>query len=78
MATSPDATIQQTIYKTHQNLSQNDPNYCRYLALILSSSGPEGAPPSVRQPAGLALKNLLDENFAKIPMKSIYYIQGKL
>ena len=38
----------------------------------------QGAPASVRQPAGLALKSHLDANFAAIPMPTIYYIEERL
>ena len=46
--------------------------------MLLSLTEVDGAPASVRQPAGLALKSHLDANFAAIPMQAIYYIEERL
>ena len=34
--------------------------------------------PQARQAAGLTLKGFIEQNFAQIPMESIFYVQLKL
>ena len=62
----------------YNQLSESNPDFSKYLALVLSLTEAEGVPASVRQPAGLALKSHLDANFAAIPMTAIYYIEERL
>ena len=59
-------------------MSETNPDFPKYLALILSLTEAEGGAASVRQPAGLALKSHLDANFAAVPMQAIYYIEDRL
>jgi|LauGreDrversion4_2_1035121.scaffolds.fasta_scaffold121288_4 hypothetical protein len=50
-----------------------DADYCRYLALILSS--PQEVKTAVRQVAGLTLKSQVEKNFAYLNMPVIDYIK---
>ena len=52
-----------------------DPDFIKYLSLVLSNQGLEV---HLRQVAGLTLKAQLDKDFCAIPMTSTYYIQGHL